>query len=126
MIEYDHAQASLAFDADTNVGQNDRVYVTGSKGSIKTDGKSYQDLKLTMDYLNGDEPRKILPKLEGKWFPDGFHGTMGELLCSIEQNRAPTIDAARNLQSLAICFAAVASAESGEPKVPGEVRQMPT
>lgn len=127
IIEYDHAQASLAFDADTDVGPNDRVYVTGSKGSIQTDGTSYQDLTLTMDYLDpkSGETRKIQPKLEGRWFPDGFHGTMGELLCSIEEDRTPTIDAARNLQSLAICFAAVASAESGQPHVPGTVRKMP-
>ena len=39
---------------------------------------------------------------------------MGELLCSIEEKRTPSIDAQRNLQSLAICFAAVASAETGE------------
>ena len=125
LIEYDHAQASLAFDADTEVGPNDRVYVTGSKGSIHTDGKSYQELTLTMDYLDEETPRKIQPRLEGKWFPDGFHGTMGELLCSIEENRAPSIDAASNLQSLAICFAAVASAETGEPKTPGSVRKLP-
>ena len=125
IIEYDHVQASLAFDADTDIGPNDRVYVTGSRGSIHSNGASYQNLSLTMDYLDGEEPRKITPKLEGKWFPDGFRGTMGELLCSIEENRTPTIDAARNLQSLAICFAAVASAESGEPQVPGQIRKMP-
>lgn len=125
MIEFDHAQASLAFDADTDIGENDRVYVTGSKGSIVTHGKSYQDTMLQMDYLDGDEPRTVQPKLEGKWFSDGFQGTMGELLCSIEEKREPTISAASNLNSLAMCFAAVASAESGQPKVPGDVRTMP-
>lgn len=125
MIEYEHAQASLAFDADTDVGRNDRVYVTGSRGSIHCDGPSYQETRLTLDYLDGDEPRTIQPRLDGKWFPDGFHGTMGELLRSIEEDRVPLIDAERNLQSLAMCFAAVASAESGKPVVPGEVRQLP-
>lgn len=125
VIEYDHAQASLAFDADTAIGPNDRVYVTGSKGSIRTDGKSYQELTLTMDYLDGDTLRRIQPNLEGRWFPDGFQGTMGELLCSIEEERAPTIDAASNLTSLALCFAAIDSAESGEARVPGAVRRLP-
>jgi len=125
LIEFDHAQASLAFDADTNVGANDRTYVTGSKGSIHASGKSYQDLSLQIDYLDGEEPKTFQPNLEGKWFPDGFHGTMGELLCSIEENRKPTIDAESNLKSLAMCFAAVASAESGLPQIPGEVRTMP-
>ena len=125
IIEYDDAQASLAFDADTDIGPNDRVYVTGTRGSIHSNGKSYQELSLTMDYLAGDEPRQITPNLQGKWFPDGFHGTMGELLCSIEEDRQPTTNAANNLQSLAICFAAVASAETGLPQIPGQVRKMP-
>ena len=126
LIEYDHAQASLAFDADTAIGPNDRAYATGSKGSIHSIGASYQSMKGTLDYLDpaSGEPRSIQPQLKGKWFSDGFHGTMAELLCSIEEDRTPTIDAERNLQSLAICFAAVASAESGEPKVPGDIRQM--
>jgi len=126
LIEYDTAQASLAFDADTAIGPNDRAYATGSKGSIHAIGASYQSMKVTLDYLDATsgEPRSIQPQLKGKWFSDGFHGTMAELLCSIEEDRTPTIDAERNLQSLAICFAAVASAESGQPKVPGDVRRM--
>ena len=125
IVEFDHAQASLAFDADTYVGPNDRVFVTGTRGSIRTDGPSYQDLTLTMDYLDGETPRCIQPELEGRWFPDGFHGTMGELLCSIEEKREPTISAENNLRSLAICFAAVASAETGLPQVPGSVTRLP-
>ncbi len=52
------------------------------------------------------------PKLVGKWFPDGFHGTMGELLCAIEEDRESTIDAKDNLHSLELCFAAIHSAET--------------
>ena len=44
---------------------------------------------------------------------------MGELLCSIEQDRTPTIDARRNLESLALCFAAVASADTHAAGRPG-------
>ncbi|MDP7266934.1 MAG: gfo/Idh/MocA family oxidoreductase, partial [Pirellulales bacterium] len=67
----------------------------------------------------------IQPQLEGSWFPDGFHGTMGELLCAIEEDRPPENSAKNNLQSLAVCFAAVASAECGRPIKPGSVRQLP-
>ena len=66
------------------------------------------------------------PTLRGSWFPDGFHGTMGELLCAIEEDREPINSAGENLHSLALCFAAIASATDGQPKVPGEVRQLPT
>ena len=64
------------------------------------------------------------PILHGSWFPDGFRGTMGELLLSIEENRACAISAEDNLQSLALSFAAVASSERHEPVVPGEVRRL--
>jgi hypothetical protein len=65
------------------------------------------------------------PKLSGAWFPDGFHGTMGELLSAIEEKREPTNSARNNLASLALCFAAVASAERVKPLVPGSVRKLP-
>ena len=38
------------------------------------------------------------PALKGDWFPDGFHGTMGELLCAIEEDREPINSARENLQ----------------------------
>jgi hypothetical protein len=68
---------------------------------------------------------QVLPDLEGCWFPDGFHGTMGELLCAIEENREPSNGARNNLRSLELCFAAVASAENRRPVVPGTVRKLP-
>jgi predicted dehydrogenase len=66
------------------------------------------------------------PRLRGTWFPDGFHGTMAELLSAIHENREPTHSARNNLASLALCYAAVASAERGEPVKPGSVRQLTT
>jgi predicted dehydrogenase len=121
LIEYDDAQATLAFDADTRFGSQDRTYVAGSAGSVGSIGPSYLEQTLTLSTADG----VATPTLEGSWFPDGFHGTMGELLCAIAENREPTINAAVNLNSLALCFAAVASAERNEPVAPGTVRQLP-
>jgi hypothetical protein len=56
---------------------------------------------------------------------DGFHGTMAELLCAIEENREPRNSGRENLNSLAFCFAAIAAAHDGVAKVPGEVRSLP-
>jgi len=42
------------------------------------------------------------------WFPDGFIGTMGELLLSMEENREPTISACDNINSLRVALAAYA------------------
>jgi predicted dehydrogenase len=59
--------------------------------------------------------------LEGQWYPDGFAGTMGELLCAIDEEREPYNSASHNLLSLQITLAACRSAkENGQPvKVEG-------
>jgi hypothetical protein len=51
---------------------------------------------------------------------------MGELLCAIEQNRQPIHNARDNLNSLALCFAATRSADTGKPQVPGKIRRLPS
>jgi len=56
----------------------------------------------------GPKPKKIT--LAGSWFPDGFAGTMGELLCAIEQKRRPSISAEDNLKTLRLVFDAYANA----------------
>lgn len=121
MIEFDDAQASLAFDADTHFGPQDRTYVTGDCGTIQSVGADNKSQVLTLSTDQG----QACPKLKGAWFSDGFRGTMGELLCAIEENREPSNSARDNLKSLELCFAAVASAERGEPVLPGTVRRLP-
>ena len=64
------------------------------------------------------------PKLEGAWFNDGFAGTMGELLVAIEEKREPLNGARGNLDSLALCFAAIQSAHTGQAVKPGAVRKV--
>jgi len=51
--------------------------------------------------------------LEGQWYPDGFAGAMGELLCAIAENREPFNSARHNLLSLQMMFAACRSADEG-------------
>lgn len=54
--------------------------------------------------------------LDGAWFPDGFAGTMGELISAIAEDREPFNSALHNLLSLELTLAAVRSAErDGEP-----------
>jgi predicted dehydrogenase len=121
MIEYPHAQASLVFDGHTQAGRLDRVYIAGSRGSIASSGPDQDHQKVELRTAAGI----ARPKLVGAWFPDGFHGTMAELLAAIEEKREPMNSARNNLASLALCFAAVASAETGKPVVPGTVRKLP-
>ncbi|MCA9189658.1 MAG: Gfo/Idh/MocA family oxidoreductase [Pirellulaceae bacterium] len=121
VMELDGAQASLAFDAFTPYQQRDTTYVAGSRGTISSNGPNLKEQAVLLTTEAGD----FNPTLTGTWFPDGFHGTMAELLGAIEENREPSISARSNLDSLALCFAAIASAESGRPVVPGTVRELP-
>ena len=49
---------------------------------------------------------------------------MGELLCAIEEERAPINNARDNLRGLALCFAALESVAEQLPIQPGAVRQL--
>jgi predicted dehydrogenase len=120
-IEFPDSQVSLVFDGHTRVGRLDRIFVAGSEGSISSSGSDKDHQKIVLTTAAGI----ARPKLVGSWFPDGFHGTMGELLRSIEEDREPMNSARNNLDSLALCFAAVASAERGKPVVPGTVGRLP-
>jgi predicted dehydrogenase len=120
LIEFEDAQATLAFDASLPAGSQERTFLSGTAGSLYSVGSGNQEQLLTVNIASGS----WTPKLVGKWFPDGFHGTMGELLCAIEEGRPTTINAADNLLSLELCFAAIHSAESGKPVVPGTVRRL--
>lgn len=120
LIEYDHAQATLAFDGHTPHGSEDRTLVAGARGVVSSvgPGNRWQTLQLRLG------PHTYQPRLVGSWFSDGFRGAMGELLCAIEEARQPNNNARDNLKSLALCFAAVASAEDGCAYAPGEVTEL--
>jgi predicted dehydrogenase len=120
-VQFETAQASLTFDGDVRHGPQDSTYVAGSDGTIEATGPDLSEQAVTL-YTEDGYAR---PDLETTWFPDGFRGAMGELLCAIEADREPEHSARDNLETLELTFAAVASAEDGEPKHPGEVRSLP-
>ncbi|MBZ0257616.1 Gfo/Idh/MocA family oxidoreductase [bacterium] len=120
-IEFDGALGTIALNGDVQTGLQDRSYVMGTKGSAMSVGPDLLKQDVTLHLEDGVST----PALEGNWFANGFHGTMGELLCAIEEGREPEHAAANNLRSLALCFAAVASAESGLPQTPGRIRKLP-
>ncbi len=109
--EFDGGLATFAFNADTTFGQEDRTTIVGSRGTLRSTGPGLMEQRVTLHTAEG----VASPELEGCWFPGGFHGAMAELLCAIEENREPLNSARTNLRSLALCFAAVESAETGQP-----------
>lgn len=119
-IDYPGAQVRLNFNGHVVHGQEDRTVVCGSKGTLRSFGPSLSEQTMTVHTAAG----RASPRLEGTWFTSGFQGAMGELLCAIEEGREPMHSARNNLDSLALCFAALASADSGAPVVPGTVTRV--
>lgn len=120
-VEYPHAQATLVFDGHNQFGDLDEVFITGAEGALRSFGPDINNQTVELTNAHGI----LRPHLQGSWFPDGFHGTMGELLCALEEDRLPRHHARDNLRSLELCFAAVASALRNEPVTPGTVRRLP-
>lgn len=120
IAEFEGGQATFEFNADCIYGQEDRTTVVGSKGTLRSVGPGITNQTVTLYTPEGH----ATPVLEGCWFPDGLQGAMGELLCAIEDDREPMNSARNNLASLALCFAAVHSADTGVPQTPGVVRRI--
>ena len=109
-VEFDDGQVTFVFNADTTRGQEDRTTAIGSRGTVRSIGPGLLEQRVTLHTADGIAS----PELEGNWFREGFVGTMGELLCAIEDGREPLNSARGNLRSLALSLAAVQSAERGE------------
>jgi predicted dehydrogenase len=119
IIEYPGAQVRMSFNAHTTLGEEDVTTVVGTKGTLRSRGPGLNEQPEMEVYLEEGQCR--VP-LESCWFEAGFQGTMGELLCAIEEDREPNNSAKSNLKSLELCFAALAAADSGQPVTVGSVR----
>lgn len=118
-VRFDDGLATLAFHGHTRFGDGERMTITGTRGSYWARGPicAAHEVRLCTD-RGWCEPR-----LKGHWFPEGMAGAMGELLIAIEEGREPENSGESNLRSLALCFAALQSARSGRPVVPGRARK---
>jgi predicted dehydrogenase len=82
-------------------------WIHGAAGTISGQIATGEYVELERDGMTTRFP------LSGTWTPDGFAGTMGELMCAIAENREPYNSARHNLLSLEMTLAACASAEKG-------------
>ncbi len=101
--------ATLTFNGCSRFGSQESCTIVGSKGTLRASGGICGISAIDLFTADG----AAHTKLTGSWFPDGFRGTMGELLLAIEEGREPQNSAADNLKSLALCFAAMKSADEG-------------
>ena len=115
VIQSDDMQVRINFNAAVTFGQADRTLIAGSLGTLECLGPSLSEQRIRLSTAAGIAS----PDLTGTWFTNGFQGTMCELLCAIEEKREPRNSARNNLRTLALCFAAISSANSGTPVLPG-------
>ena len=119
IIRYPQALIRMSFHGHTQLGEEDVTTVVGTQGTLRSRGPGLNDQPEMQVFL---KPGQCTVPLQGCWFDSGFDGAMGELLCAIEQNREPNHSAANNLHSLELCFAAVRSADTGQPVAVGTVQ----
>ncbi len=120
LVRLDDGQASLVFDGSAPHGPRDTTYIAGTRGSVQSDGPDLGRQTVTLTTHTG----RAQPVLEGSWFNDGFRGSMGELLVAIEEDREPMNNAADNLKSLAMSFAAMEATRTGREVEIGSVRHI--
>lgn len=112
-VAFEGGIASLRFNGCSPHLQRETCTIVGEKGALYSEGGVCGPQAVTHFSSAG----QASPKLSGAWFPDGFRGAMGELLCAIEEGREPENGAMDNLKSLSICLAATRSADERRPVV---------
>ena len=104
-FRFDKGLASLTFDGQSRFLSGEGWVIAGSKGTLRSRGPVCGSDGIEIETTDG----KSRLQVEGSWFPDGFRGSMGELLCAIEEDRTPLNDGRDNLASLALVFGALKS-----------------
>jgi predicted dehydrogenase len=111
-IDYENGATALIRSTGGEPGapEGHSFFINGTEGKIWGSALGTEFVEL----YRGHEHHRF--ELEGAWFPDGFAGTMGELLSAIAEEREPSNSARHNLRSLQLTLAAVESADrGGEP-----------
>lgn len=118
-VQYKNTIASMLFDGNRCHDGYTTTRITGTTGAV-----GFESIGMNSRLEVEQAECRYRPKLQGRWNPDGFQGTMGELQCAIEENREPENSAKNNLRSLSLTFAAMKSADENRSVVPGEVRSI--
>jgi predicted dehydrogenase len=109
VVAFPSGVATLSFNGCSRHAPTESCTIIGSLGTLHATGGICAIPAVELTTANG----QARSELRGAWFPDGFRGAMGELLCAIEEDRQPENSAEDNLKSLAICLGALRSADEG-------------
>ncbi|MCY0899270.1 MAG: Gfo/Idh/MocA family oxidoreductase [Firmicutes bacterium] len=125
MMHFPGELRALIHDNHNNWAPQNDWYATfrfeGTRGIVKGTNGALYDYPVgrgdTLSFLSQDvEPHTwITPQLAGRWFPDAFMGSMGELMRAIDEEREPQNSVQDNLKTLRMVFAAIRSIEEKRP-----------
>jgi predicted dehydrogenase len=121
VIEFSGGLASLGFHAWTRHGPQDRTTIIGDRATLVLEGVDYQSQRATLFGEHGEMPIAVT----GRWFPDAFLACMCHFLDAIDSGAASDLEAEENLDSLQLCFAAVASSLRGTAVQPQAIDGLP-
>lgn len=82
-------------------------YIDGIEGSAMASHN-----ELVVAFKDAPDHRQSIP-IQGRWFPDAFGGSMGEMMRALTEGREPQTSGRDNLNSIKIAYAAVESAQTG-------------
>ncbi len=68
--------------------------------------------ELVVSFTDNPEQRQVW-SIQGRWSPDAFGGSMGEMLRALAEGREPATSGRDNLNTIRIAFAAVESSNTG-------------
>jgi predicted dehydrogenase len=117
LIDFGSVQATINLRASSRYTDTSGFEVVGSRGRIHFAGTSLGGERVEVVNDQGTGSVAVDPD----WFPGALKGSMADLLCAIEDQRAPLASAESSLKGLALCFAALESAATGRPVDPAEV-----
>ncbi len=86
-------------------------YLDGTEGSAVL-RDVWQGGDISVSFRDTPEQVQVFT-VEGRWTPDGFGGSMAEMMRAIDEEREPLTSGSDNLQTMRIALAAVESANGG-------------
>jgi predicted dehydrogenase len=112
LMEYEPGAMLTAMSHFNNIVQTRALhrsewFVDGTEGSLQA---SQAELMLS---LRVAPEQKQVFAIQGKWFPDAFGGSMGEMMRAVAEDREPLASGRDNLESIKIAYAAVESSRTG-------------
>jgi predicted dehydrogenase len=122
IITYPDATVTFLWRGAAHRAESGAYRVEGTEGSLTyaaPDGLGLRAPSSVVFHGDGDPQALDLERA------DAMGGTMAELLSAIEEGRRPSHDARTVMAGLALCFAAMQSARTGQAVDPGTVKIKP-